>query len=732
MFRAFCLYALLHNFVKVHRMVAGLKKSGRMVPAFFFCACLLNNERYWIDLMKHWRALPGTEKRKLCFWGAYWLALVIFMITQMQLILDTDEADLLPGVWVWTFLKMAVPFFILLCLYIRLLPDRLPGGRKWQWIWWGLLLFLNSCYAYLALDYVNNPDLKEMETGYMALNALGIFLISLLVLLWVNSFKLTSVLVLLFFSIISLVFAYIYASRGEPLQFIDIFYIRTALEVAGEYRFELTGESAAMLILSWCLLGLYLHLPDRKLAKRKRGKILIRGGAAAGMIAGYFLYLNTNWNGNLGIVTDLWAPIKTYKEYGTEVGFFCVAKYMRLTPPDGYSVSGTEEIAEKAAAGLEEQQDAASAGGEETPVNVIAIMNESWADYRILGDLVTTEEIMPFYDSMEENTIKGNTLVCIRGGGTAKTEYEFLTGNSEKRFPGMVPYVSYYTHEQHSLFETMADQGYEIAAMHPNKGTNWNRNSAYSLMGVENFYTIDDFPEDAKRVRAHISDEANYDAIISLVEEKETADQPFFLFDVTMQNHGGYKAKNYESTVSVEGYEDSTVDQYLSLLRESDAALEKLITYFSDCDQPTMIVMFGDHFPDLPDEFTEFLTGKSYEDSSLEEKELYYATPFFIWANYDLEEESGVLTSTNYLGSIMLETAGLEMPEYNQYLLDLMEEIPALNHLGYENAEGEWISWSDASDEDAQLEWEYECLQYNNLAENRNRLDWFFTIDQNE
>ncbi len=590
-----------------------------------------------------------------------------------------------------------------------------------------LILLANSCWAVLALEMVNNPDLKEMSPAYLALNMLGVSIISLLLLLWTNSFKGTLISILLFFSGISLVFAHVYASRGEPLQFIDIFAVGTALEVAGEYPFTFTGESVLMLALSAVLLLIWIALPERKLARERRGRILIRLSAAAGMIAGYYFYLNTNWNGKLGILTDLWAPIKTYKEYGTEVGFFCVAKYMRLTSPEDYSASDTEKLAKTVA----EQLDAnTAAGAEDTvkPVNIIAIMNESWADYRLLGDLETTDEVMPFYDSLTENTIKGSTLVCIRGGGTAKTEYEFLTGNSVKRFPGMVPYVSYYTHEQHSLFETMADQGYEIAAMHPNKGTNWNRNTAYSLMGVEQFYTIDDFPENAKRIRAHISDEANYDAIIELIEEKKSSDQPFFLFDITMQNHGGYKAKRYVNRLSVEGYEDSTVDQYLSLLRDSDDALEKLITYFDQVEEPTMILMFGDHYPDLPDEFEEFLTGKSYEDSSLEEKQLYYSTPFFIWTNYDIPEESGVLTSTNYLGTLLLETAGLEMPYYNRYLSELREQIPALNHLGCLSSDGTWSSWSEASEEVLELEWQYECLQYNNLAESRKRQDWFFTL----
>ncbi|MCQ2500095.1 MAG: LTA synthase family protein [Lachnospiraceae bacterium] len=638
--------------------------------------------------------------------------------------------------------KGLLPLCVLFCLNRWLcVSDFRACKEKRMGIWCYLFLFANSGYAFFALEYLNNPDLGKMEIPYMLLNVAGIMILSLILLFWLNSFRRTMIAILLVFTLASFVFAHVYACRGEPLQLIDVFAVGTAMEVAGEYQFELTQEGSCILLLSFLLLLLYWHLPDWKLAKTRKGKIGIRVGVFASMILGYFLYMNTNWNGNLGILTDLWAPIKTYKEYGTEVGFFCVAKYMRLTEPEGYSARAVEELASRVEKELEDNQEKDQGKGmsEETgenalsgkkilPVNVIAIMNESWADYRLMGDLDTTEPVMPFYDSMSKNTIKGHTLVCIRGGGTAKTEYEFLTGNSEKRFPGMVPYVSYYTHEQHSLFEVMQDQGYEIAAMHPNKGTNWNRSNAYRLMGVEDFYTIDDFPEDAKRIRAHISDEANYDAIIQLVEEKEEADQPFFLFDVTMQNHGGYKAKKYVSNIHLNGYEDDTVDQYLSLLRDSDDALEKLIRYFEKCPEPTMILMFGDHLPDLPDEFAEHLTGKTYDDSSLEEQELYYETPFFIWTNYEQREEEGILTSTNYLGTMMLEEAGLELPPYNQYLEMLRERIPALNHLGYLKADGQWVRWDDATDPEATLEKEYEYFQYNNLAENRKRLDWFYEV----
>lgn len=672
--------------------------------------------------MEIWmKKLAGAKQRGNFAAGyLYWTLILVFLLSQYQLVVGRvaykSRILLLLGllatvvfsasIWLWRFCK------------------REPGKRKIRTIkiWHFLFAFLNAVYLFLQVEFINNPLFGDMEIGYMALNVAFIFVILVLLLLILNSWRRAMLAGNIFSLVISLVFYFVYLFRGEPFQFIDIFSAGTAMEVAGGYEFRLTAEIVIFTVLSLCIIGLYWQSEDFRLAKKLKWKVLMRGLTAVFMVVLYILYLNVGWNGGLGIMTDLYRPYKTYQEYGTTVGFLCVAKYMRLTPPEGYSEKLVEEVADSVEVDQKSQDDKVK------PVNIIAIMNESWADYRMLGDFDVTQPYMEFYDSMKENTIKGHTLVCIRGGGTAKTEYEFLTGNSVKRYPGMVPYVSYFTHDQYSLVTTLKDQGYRAEAMHPNKGSNWKRTSAYRLLQFDKFYTIDDFDLSAMRIRQHISDQANYEKIIEAVNQKENKGDPYFLFDITMQNHGGYTSTAYQGDVKTVGYTDSSVNQFLSLTKESDDALRYLIEYFEDYDEPTMIVMFGDHYPDLPESFTEWITGKKYEDSSLEEQQMYYATPFFIWANYDIPEEEGILTSTNYLSTLMLEQTGLQMTPYNYYLSGLQKDMPALNHLGYIGEDGSSTSWEDASEEYEKLELQYEALQYNELAEDYRRLNNFFTI----
>lgn len=612
-------------------------------------------------------------------------------------------------------------------------PKIATADKRQLKVWHLLIMLAVDAYLFWMTEIINNPELGEMKPYFMMLNILGIFVMNLLALLWFNSLERSLILIICVFSGMAIVFYYVYAFRGSPLLFIDFLSMRTAFSVAGDYKPDFPKPvilDAVVWIISIIVL---MHVPEHVLIRKsKMGRILMRVGAASIMIVMYPIYLNVNWNGALGVMTDLYRPHETYMEYGTNLGFFCEAKYMRLTPPEGYSVAKTKKIMEDS-----EKETARDPVPETTnvkPVNIIAIMNESWADYRYAGDLETTREVMPFYDSLSENTIKGHTQVCITGGGTAKTEYEFLTGNTMKPYPGMVPYSSYFTHDEYSVVSTLKSQGYRAVAMHPNKGTNWNRSSAYGLMGFDKFYTEDDFDADVLRYRGHISDQANYEKIIDVVESKKDASDPLFLFDVTMQNHGGYNdGADVKKDVQPIGYNGTSTDRdavntYLSLERLSDDALQELIEYFEKCDQPTIVVMFGDHYPHLPDSFVDYVTGRPEATMTLAEEERLYATPFFIWANYDIPEQSDVLTSTNYLSTIMLQQTGLQMTPYNGFLYHRMQDITAMNHLGYRTAAGRWFSWKDADAAHDQEEWNYESIVYNNLGPEMNRQDDFFTI----
>lgn len=689
----------------------------------------------------------GGKARAACAgWILYWGIALGLLLFERELIVGTTEKD--RKLYLPVFAGMIVLCFAAWGVSLARFARASEKRKKPVLLNAKLLLpvLLNAGYLFFEIEYIGNTEFFEMKWYYMLLNVGVIFLFCLFLTGIFNSLKRAMIFLNIFYYVMSLVFYYVYHFRGEAFQLIDLYSIGTAAEVVGGYTFDITRQMVLMLVATMIVVNLWKQ--SRNYVLIRRGvlpRILLRGVTALAIGGFYLFYMYLNWNAQFGVISDLWNPAKTYRQYGTTVGFMAVAKYMRLTPPEGYSAaeveriigdfeSGQEEEASSDAGEEDQKEDAgaeAKASGTVMPVNIIAIMNESWFDYRTIGDPQTSEDYMPFLDSLTDNIIKGHTLTCTKGGGTAKTEYEFLTGNSCKRFPGMVPYVSYFTHSQYSIVTTLSDQGYRTVAMHPNKATNWKRTTAYRFLDFDEFIAIDQFPSDAERYRNMISDQANYEEIVRVYEEKEEG-EPLFLFDITMQNHSGYTNKYFQADVNCEGYDSDEADQYFSLLKLSDQAIEYLITYFEQVDEPTMIVMFGDHSPKLPDEFETWIAGNSYDSLSIRDQEKFYGTPFFIWTNYEMESQENVWTSTNYLSSYMLSLTGLELTPYNDYLLNLREKIPALNHLGYLDPYGIWHRWENGDSETLELEREYECLQYNELMDSQNRVDEFFQIKQTE
>ena len=293
-----------------------------------------------------------------------------------------------------------------------------------------------------------------------------------------------------------------------------------------------------------------------------------------------------------------------------------------------------------------------------------------------------------------------------------------------------MPYQMYVTPDTISLNKILQGQGYTGYAMHPFPASNWNREEVFQDMGFAQFLSEPDFAGE-EMIRDMCSDAGDYDRMIKLYEEKKGS--PLFFFNVTLQNHGGYTDGEYEATIHVPtsgrpaGGAYPQAEQYLSLAHASDQAFEQLVNYFSQVEEPTMIVMYGDHQPKLEDGFYEYLTGKPAFEWTQEETMQLYETPYVIWTNYPLDTTTQVpkRLSANYLSSWMLKLAGLTLPEYNRYLLQLCRDIPVVTPKGCLDARGNYFRAEDAG-RYAPLLQEYVYLQYNNLFDADHRLQSFW------
>lgn len=139
--------------------------------------------------------------------------------------------------------------------------------------------------------------------------------------------------------------------------------------------------------------------------------------------------------------------------------------------------------------------------------------------------------------------------------------------------------------------------------------------------------------------------------------------------------------------------------------------------------------MFGDHQPSIETEFIASLLGVSnINNLTLEQEQARHITPFYIWANFDIEEKQIDKLSANYLSSYVLDVAGVKLTEYNKYLLKLSETLPVIDTVGYIDSNNNYYRWSGSS-EYTQMLSEYEKIQYNNIFDNEHKDNKIFFLD---
>ncbi len=510
------------------------------------------------------------------------------------------------------------------------------------------------------------------------------------------------------FMIIGLANYYVLEFRSAPIMPWDILSIGTAASVANNFKYTLSKETVFVLI-GFVILILLESKVTLELKKDWRIRV---GGVLASfaLLWGFTAMLHQDSTvARFKLYDKLFTPTVMSKRDGTAVAFLMELKYIVVEKPDGYNK-------EDAAALLASYDTNDTESATHTP-NIIVIMNEAFSDLSVLGDFETNEDYMPFLHSLMQegtpNTISGHLNVSVLGGNTANTEFEFLTGNTMAFLPqGSVAYQQYVKSNDYSIATYLKSKGYDTIAMHPYNASGWDRDKVYPLLGFDTFYSLKDWVNPVK-IRKYVSDQSCYDKIIELYEQKD-ANTPFFLFNVTMQNHSSYSEEydNFHPDITVEGTSSKILPNYLSLIKLSDQALENLIEYFSQADEDTIIVFFGDHQPSNSVAAPVWkINGRSGDSLTEEEEALRYKVPFIIWANYDIEAASNVETSANYLGGHVLRAAGLPLYDYRNYLSQLEEQYPVLTAIRAENAQGISTPVKDAKNT---LQ-DYMTLQYYNI-----------------
>lgn len=607
----------------------------------------------------------------------------------------------------------------------------LPKSKRVRFAAAGVLLVVGPIWLGRELELllptnVLLPHAMKWNLGLM-------YLFEIIILLFTQSFRFTTVFCNVVLTVLYCANYFVHAFRGTYLKANEFTAIRTAANVVGKYDLKPTPDmamcicTAAVLVCWGMCVGTGGEKDGQGRIRERRIKIICHMVTAAAAIAltvlaGHFL-VDTDlleahgFNYYSGINQEY-----TYYFDGYLVGSMINIRYNRVSPPEGYSAKRVEEILEqyRGKNGESAGKDNGQPGSEELP-HIILIMNESYSDLRVNGNLELSRENLSVLHSLKENTIKGYVNASVLGGGTANSEFEVFSGCNMGFLPD-----SYYAYEQavtgplNTMITNLKENGYTAYSMHPEKSTNWRRNDVYRYLGFDKSLWKEDFAG-AEVIHSGVSDAATFEKVEELFENREQGEK-LFIFDLTMQNHGYYLNSHVKRTVEAMNVDCDEADIYLSLIYETDRAFGELIRYFEAQDEKVIICMFGDHQP-------KFFAENFYEDiyrqtpglSDTDKTLNLYKTPFVIWANYDIEEAEGLDIGMSYLGILLQETAGVEITPFGRFLEKQMAEYPVITVNGYVDRDGNYQNWSGDGTEFS----EYRMIQYNYLFD-KNKVEWGF------
>ena len=512
-----------------------------------------------------------------------------------------------------------------------------------------------------------------------------------------------------FFAFYAILQYYIIVLRGGPIRFSDIANITSAGEISDEYSFSFS-YMVAFAVVDTLLIIAAVWLSDISEIKKPLKVCTANIGVLAALCVGFYFaaegVYSYDINNRIMLLNfSMGEDIDTYQDTGGLLTFYYDGLKNRVIVPDGYS-------ADEAKSRLE--QYATSDKTAKRKPTIIAILNESFADFEHLGDIDVNMDYMPNWRSLKDNCIKGYVTVSPYGGYSCNSEYEFLTGSSMYFLPsGSATYTQYMDTDQKSMVSHLNSLDYNTVALTCCRRGLWKIENAYTRLGFDKAYFKDNVNlTNIEYINGSTSDDTVYRRVEKEFENKPK-DESMFVWVTTMQNHAPYNSEEQSDRepVTLSKPDNMEAQIYLNSIYESDKAIGGLIDYFSNVDEDVVIVMFGDHYPHI-DGFYDDMLGENLDSLPIEQFCKSHQTPYFIWANYDIESREDSNISLNYLGCELMDVCGLPKSDYMNFLEEQRENLPIITSFGYMDGDGNWHKKSSSADDDTEEMKKYRYLQY--------------------
>ena len=487
---------------------------------------------------------------------------------------------------------------------------------------------------------------------------------------------------------------YILQLRGEPFLPWDLMQVSEAAGVASAAGIHVQKSMvvSGVVVLALTVGSFFLYRGRQKLPWVQRlAGFAASTAATCALIFGVFLQPAVTQS--LGILPDAWMQDRYYRYYGVLTGFMTNLTNLEIAKPEGYSEQAVDDILDNVAESEKFSTGPMYAGSyaATTPKEeqakqptIIYVMDESYWDVSELEQYGITfdTDVSQNLHALQQTSAYGRAYSPSFGGGTCDVEFEALTGYSVSFLPsGSKPYQQHVTKPMFALPNYLKLKGYQTAAVHCFWAKYWSRDKAYPNLGFSDFISLEDM-HGVTKVRKHywtsglVTDDSMADQIIQQYEKMSTSsDKPIFLHAVTMQNHTNYNRDNYPDDERVHvvshpvGLKSSTVgalEDFATGIRDADAMLGKLTAYFSQVDEPVILVFWGDHYNPIDSNYDVYTT-TGYASGSSTDPRLHQTT-LLMWSNYSQQQVDFGTIAAYDISPVMMELFGLEQPLYFQFL----------------------------------------------------------------
>ena len=587
-----------------------------------------------------------------------------------------------------------------------------PGERALFYLWIALGLLVTAVLISLGslLLAFGNYD-WGVFAGYLhslpilVLNTLPVLLLELALLFLFNSFWAAALGTVLLILIPSIGNYYKILFRFEPFVFRDVSVIGAGLQIAREYTLTINKRLVLVLILAVLVILFAALLLRGRLKWKTRliGLLLVLASIFPlwhFVYSDFDLYLSmTRSNPYLGNIT----PQQDFICTGFVYPFlFSITDRVDIRP-EGY---GEEE----AAALIAQWED------EEIPpekkVNVLVLQLESFTDLEAKGLRGVDPAVYAPWHALEEESLHGEMIANVIGGGTIDTERCLLTGSYG---------LQTYTRAAPSYVRYLGEQGYLTTGVHPNRPDFYNRVNVNRYLGFMNYDFIG--TEGSPVTKAWTHDEVFMPEVFGRFLEDIHGEAPVFSFNVSFQGHSPYNDSSFDASDQLwagEGASDATryvINNYLSSVAETQRLLQENLDLLRDAEEPVLVLVYGDHCPYL-------VSPSIYAESGLElslssEKGIidYYGTPWLLWGNPAaqplLEKElsgEGPMLSPGYFMNLIFEQLGLKGSAFMQFTESIRAQLPVVNSQGYVLEDG--VLSAAVSEEARELLRRYSCVQF--------------------